>query len=332
MGSGEAWLRYCYSMNRKISIAPMLDWSDRHYRYLARLHSSDILLYTEMITTGAIIHGDRDRFLRFNKEEHPVALQLGGSDPEDLAFCSKLAEGLGYDEINLNVGCPSSRVQSGSFGACLMAEPQLVAECVAAMNSSVKIPVTVKTRIGIDEKDSYEELVEFVRCVAEAGCKVFIIHARKAWLKGLSPKENREIPPLRYDVVKQLKSDFPQLCITVNGGIKTTEDIEQHLAYADGVMIGRAAYQQPYLLAGWHQAFFDENASIPYRKAIVQSYLHYIDSQLSLGVPLQAMAKPLLGMFHSQPGGKLWRRYLSENIYKKGAGVEVLESGLELVG
>lgn len=317
--------------NRLILIAPMMDWTDRHCRYFLRLISKNSLLYTEMVTSDAILHGDQKRFLHFNEAEHPIALQLGGSDPNKLAQCAKLAEAQGYDEINLNVGCPSDRVQSGFFGACLMAKPQLVAECIRAMQDVVNIPVTVKTRIGIDDKDSYEELVHFVETIANAGCNTFIIHARKAWLEGLSPKQNRDIPPLRYDVVERLKQDFPALEIIINGGITTLDIIHQQLKLVDGVMIGREAYKHPYFIAEFDRLFFDSEEKVKTRHEIIHEYLPYVDEQLQQGVPLQAMTRHILGLFHGEPGAKVWRRYLSQNAYKQGAGVEVIEKTLELM-
>jgi len=257
-------------MNRKFSVAPMLDWTDRHERFFLRLISEHCLLYTEMVTTGALIHGDRSRHLDFNHEEHPVAIQLGGSDPTDLAQCAKMAEDHGYNEINLNVGCPSNRVQSGMFGACLMAKPELVAQCVAAMQNAVSIPVTVKHRIGIDENESVEELFEFVDVVAKSGCKTFIVHARKAWLNGLSPKQNRDIPPLRYEVVHQLKQSMPQLDIIINGGIKNLDVAQEQLQYVDGVMMGREVYHNPYILSEVDQQFYQSTKTVLSRFEIIK--------------------------------------------------------------
>ena len=267
-------------LSHRFCVAPMLDWTDSHCRYFHRLLSKNALLYTEMVTTGALIHGNSQRFLQFNSEEQPIALQLGGSNPTDLATCARIAEEFGYNEVNLNVGCPSDRVQNGRFGACLMAEPQLVGDCVAAMQAVVKIPITVKSRIGIDEHDSYEELTYFVETVAKAGCETFIIHARKAWLKGLSPKENREIPPLRYDVVFELKKNFPELEIIINGGITTLAQSAELLDSIDGVMVGREAYQNPYLLAGVDSFLFDDNTSALSREEILFELLTYIQIQL----------------------------------------------------
>ncbi|MCG3737776.1 tRNA dihydrouridine(20/20a) synthase DusA [Vibrio cincinnatiensis] len=311
-----------------LSVAPMLDWTDRHCRYFHRLLSSQTLLYTEMVTTGAIIHGKGD-FLAYNEEEHPLALQLGGSNPTDLAHCAKLAQQRGYDEINLNVGCPSDRVQNGKFGACLMAEPQLVADCVAAMKAVVDIPVTVKTRIGIDDQDSYEFLTYFITLVSErGGCEQFTIHARKAWLSGLSPKENREIPPLDYPRAYQLKKDFPHLSIAINGGVKSLVEALEHLQHVDGVMIGREAYQSPYLLAEVDQQIFGLDRPVKRRSQVVQEMYPYIEQQLSQGVYLGHITRHMLGLFQNMPGARQWRRYISENAHKPGSGVDVVEQAL----
>nr|WP_278250724.1 tRNA dihydrouridine(20/20a) synthase DusA [Shewanella sp. 4t3-1-2LB] len=309
--------------HRRFSVAPMLDWTDRHYRYFARLMSSQALLYTEMVTTGAILFGKGD-YLECNEAEHPLALQLGGSDPQALAQCARIAEERGYDEVNLNVGCPSDRVQNGRFGACLMAEPQLVADCVNAMQQQVSIPVTVKTRIGIDEQDSYPFLTDFVGKVSEAGCDTFIIHARKAWLQGLSPKENREIPPLDYPRVYQLKQDFPALNISINGGIKSWDDITQHLQQLDGVMVGREAYQNPYLLAEVDQRLFGMNRALLSRDEVVDAMLPYVAQHLQVGGRLNHITRHLTGLYQGVAGGRSWRRYLSENAHKPDAGIEVL--------
>lgn len=311
-------------VNRTFCVAPMMDWTDRHCRYFHRLISQHALLYTEMVTTGALIHGDRHRFLQFNPEENPLALQLGGSNPQDLATCAKMAEDYGYDEVNLNVGCPSERVQNGRFGACLMAEPQLVAECVAAMKQAVNIPVTVKSRIGVDDKDSYEELVNFVATIAQAGCETFIIHARKAWLSGLSPKQNRDVPPLRYDLVYQLKTDFPQLEIILNGGITTLDQAAEVLQYVDGVMMGREAYHNPYLLADVDKRFYGVQREPLSREAILELLIPYIQQQLKNEVRLNSVVRHTLGLFHGMPGGRLWRRHISENVGKLGADERVL--------
>lgn len=316
-----------YTANR-LSVAPMLDWTDRHCRYFHRLLSSQTLLYTEMVTTGAIIHGKGD-FLAYNEAEHPVALQLGGSNPADLATCAKLAAERGYDEVNLNVGCPSDRVQNGRFGACLMAEPDLVSECVAAMREVVDIPVTVKTRIGIDDQDSYEFLTKFVSTVSEkGGVDQFTIHARKAWLSGLSPKENREIPPLDYPRAYQIKKDFPHLNVAVNGGVKALEESLEHLQHLDGVMIGREAYQNPYILAQVDQLIFGLDTPVKKRKQVVEEMYPYIERQLSNGSYLGHISRHMIGLFQAMPGARQWRRYISENAHKKGAGIEVLETAL----
>ncbi|NUW68786.1 tRNA dihydrouridine(20/20a) synthase DusA [Vibrio coralliilyticus] len=319
-----------YASNR-FSIAPMLDWTDRHCRYFHRLLTSETLLYTEMVTTGAIIHGKGD-FLAYNQEEHPVALQLGGSNPQDLATCAKLAQERGYDEINLNVGCPSDRVQNGRFGACLMAEPQMVAECVAAMRDVVDVPVTVKTRIGIDDQDSYEFLTDFVSIVsAKGGCDQFTIHARKAWLSGLSPKENREIPPLDYPRAYQLKKDFAHLNIAINGGIKTLDDTKEHLTHLDGVMVGREAYQNPYILAEVDQQIFGLDKPVKKRTQVVEEMYPYIESQLEKGAYLGHITRHMLGLFQNMPGARQWRRYISENAHKPGSGIEVVETALSKI-
>ncbi len=317
-------------LDRTLSIAPMLDCTDRHCRYFLRLLSPHALLYTEMVTCGAIIHGDKEQHLGFSAEEHPLALQLGGSDPQQLAECAHIAEDYGYDEVNLNIGCPSDRVQSGRFGACLMAEPDLVAECVAAMQARVSIPVTVKTRIGIDEQDSYELLHRFVSTVAAAGCDVFIIHARKAWLQGLSPKQNREIPPLRYEVVYHLKQDFPHLHFSINGGIKTLADVQTHLAHVDGVMIGREAYHNSYMLTELERVLFS-TIDIPTREAVVAEMLPYLQRHTEQGQRLHHAVRHMIGLYLGQPNARLWRRYLSEHGCKHDAGVEVVTEALKLV-
>jgi tRNA-dihydrouridine synthase A len=318
----------------RFSVAPMLDWTDRHCRYFHRLISQHALLYTEMVTTGALVHGDPHRFLQFNAAENPVAFQLGGSNPGDLATCAKMVEEYGYDEVNLNVGCPSDRVQNGRFGACLMAEPELVADCVAAMKQAVSIPVTVKSRIGIDDRDSYEELAHFISTVANAGCETFIIHARKAWLSGLSPKENRDIPPLRYDVVYRIKQDFPQLEIILNGGITTLDQAEDCLQHVDGVMVGREVYHNPYLLADVDRRFFGDIKEPRSREAIMQLLIPYIREQLELknGVRLNSITRHILGLFHGEPGARGWRRHLSENVCKPGADINVLLDALRIRG
>ncbi|MEI7254516.1 tRNA dihydrouridine(20/20a) synthase DusA [Dickeya dadantii] len=315
----------------RFSVAPMLDWTDRHCRYFHRLLSHNALLYTEMVTTGAILHGKGD-YLAYSDEEHPLALQLGGSDPAALAQCAVLAEQRGYDEINLNVGCPSDRVQNGRFGACLMAEAQLVADCVTAMRERVDIPVTVKTRIGIDDQDSYAFLCDFIRTVSEqGGCDTFIVHARKAWLSGLSPKENREIPPLDYPRVYQLKRDFPSLTLAINGGVKTLAEARQHLQHVDGVMVGREAYQNPGMLAQVDRELFGADSAAPDQADVVRAMYPYIERELSAGASLGHITRHMLGLFQGLPGARQWRRYLSENAHKPGADAAVVERALALV-
>lgn len=318
-------------LNSTFSVAPMLDWTDRHERYFLRLISQHALLYTEMVTTGAIIFGDRDRYLQFNNEEQPVSLQLGGSDVKHLAECTKIAEDYGYDEVNLNLGCPSNRVQNGSFGACMMAEPELVGECISAMQQAVKIPVSAKTRIGIDDKDSFEELVHFVGTLHEAGCENFVIHARKAILNGLSPKENRTIPPLKYDVVYKIKELFPQCHISLNGGVKTLGDTLQHLKHVDGVMMGREAYHNPYLLSEVDRLIFNDDHTVLTRHQLVESMFPYIEKEMAKGVRLQSIVRHILGVFQGVKGTKAWKRYLSENAHKADAGLDVLKHALALV-
>ena len=309
----------------------MLDWSDRHCRVFWRGLTQEALLYTEMVTTGALLHAEPARFLTFSEAEHPIALQLGGSDPEALAQCSRLAEEFGYDEVNLNCGCPSDRVQNGMFGACLMAQPQRVADCIKAMQDATSLPVTVKHRIGIDDMESYEEMVNFVRPIAETGCQTFIVHARKAWLQGLSPKENREIPPLHYDYVYRLKQDFPELEIIINGGIQTLKECEEHLQNVDGVMVGRAAYHTPLMLNQVDQRLYGSNAPVVDGVTALQRFFPYVEEQLSAGTPLQHMSRHVLGLFQGIPGARQFRRYISENAHKKGAGIEVLEQALTCV-
>src|SRR5437773_2652769 len=301
----------------RICVAPMMDWTDRHCRYFLRQVSSRARLYTEMITTGALIHGDVDRHLAFSKEEHPVALQLGGSEPNELATCAKMGEEYGYDEINLNIGCPSERVQKGAFGACLMAEPQLVADCVAAIKSQTKLPVTVKHRIGIDSVEAYDFVRDFVATVAKAGCRTFIVHARNAVLKGLSPKENREIPPLKYDYVYRLKADFPELEIVINGGINTWADITNHLAYVDGAMLGRAAYHNPWLLA-------DPGKTRPQVVRAMYEYAKNVES-------LRHVTRHMLGLYHGHKKARLWRRLLSDADRLRPNRPELLLEALEAV-
>ncbi|MCK5896513.1 MAG: tRNA dihydrouridine(20/20a) synthase DusA [Cocleimonas sp.] len=309
----------------------MLDWTDRHERYFLRLMSQHAMLYTEMVTTGALIYGDRDRYLQFNDEEQPVALQLGGSDPKALVQCAKMAEDYGYNEVNINVGCPSERVQKGAFGACLMAEPQLIAECIDAMRSNVSIPITVKNRLGIDKQNEEQSLRQFIDVVSLSGCNTFIIHARKAWLKGLSPKENRQIPPLNYELVYQIKREYPQLEIILNGGIKTLEESQYHLRHVDGVMLGREVYHNPYVMIQVDADIYNIARPIASRKQLLHQYFSYIEEKLVEGVPLKHMSRHLLGLFQGQAGAKAWRRYISENAHKKGADITVLQRAMDKV-
>lgn len=315
----------------RLSVAPMMDWTDRHDRYFLRLITRHARLYTEMITTGALIHGDRDRLLRFDAAEHPVALQVGGSDPDAMARAAAFAQAWGYDEVNVNVGCPSDRVRSGRFGACLMAEPETVAACVAAMRRAADLPVTVKCRIGIDDQQGYGPFRRFVDTVADAGCGAFLVHARKAWLNGLSPKENRDIPPLDYPMVHRLKADRPDLAVVLNGGIGTLAQAEAQLGSVDGVMIGRAAYRTPMILAEADRRLFDPTAPVAEPVDIVRRFLPYIDAETRAGTPLIAITRHILGVFHGRAGGRQWRRHLSENAPRKGAGVAVVEDALALV-
>ena len=305
----------------------MMDWSDRHCRYFWRLLSQNALMYTEMVTTGALIHGDRERFLHYDAAEHPLALQLGGSDPEDLAQCARWAADAGYIEANLNCGCPSDRVQNGAFGACLMATPELVRDCVQAMNES-GLRITVKHRIGIDDMDSYDEFRDFVATVAEGGCDTFIVHARKAWLQGLSPKENREIPPLNYPWVYRLKKELPSLSIVINGGIETIEDCKTHLEHVDGVMLGRAAYHHPWLLSEVDAQLFATPPPHHSRERIIEALLPYIEQELSAGTRLNQITRHLLGLYQQVPGARRFRRVLSERAHRPGAGTEVLMAAL----
>ena len=310
-----------------VAVAPMMDWTDRHCRYFLRLVSPNVELYTEMVTAAAIHHGDADRLLAFDDSEHPVVVQLGGSDPDLMQRAAVESARRGYDEININVGCPSDRVQSGQFGACLMATPEVVADCFRAMQSAVDAPVTVKTRIGIDDQDSEAFLYRFVETLAEAGCRRFIVHARIAILEGLSPKENRSVPPLNYERVFKLKQDFPELSIMLNGGLRSVADVERVLPRVDGVMIGREAYHNPWILAELDQ-WLGVTDELPDRLAIVARMLPYIEEQLASGVKLGSMTRHMLGLFAGQPGARAWRRYLSENAFRRGAGVDVIESAL----
>jgi tRNA-dihydrouridine synthase A len=308
----------------------MMDWTDRHCRAFHRLMTRHALLYTEMVTAAAVLHGDRVRLLAHNDSDRPVALQLGGSEPAALAEAAAIGEGFGYDEINLNIGCPSDRVQEGRFGACLMAEPELVAQCVAGMQRRVSIPVTVKCRIGIDAQDSEADLQCFIDAVANAGCRTVIVHARKAWLDGLSPKENREIPPLDYDRVYRLKASRPELAIVINGGIEDLDAAAEHLHHVDGVMLGRAAYQTPYILAEVDRRFFDETVSPLSRAEIIERLLPYAQSHVAAGGRLNNIARHVLGLYHGQPRARAFRRHLSERAVKDGAGVEVLIEALRI--
>ncbi len=311
-----------------LSVAPMMDWTDRHCRYFMRLLNPSVLLYTEMVTAAAVVHGDADRLLRFNDAEHPLALQLGGSDPDQMAQATRTAAAFAFDEINVNVGCPSDRVQSGEFGACLMARPDVVAECLGAMHAETDAPVTVKSRIGIDDHDSDAFLWHFVETVANAGCRKFIVHARIAILEGLSPKENRSVPPLNYDRVYRLKQDFPELEIVINGGLTSIDAVEEVLQHVDGAMIGRQAYHQPYFLAELSH-HFDADWPLPDRRAIVNQMLPYVESMLAQGVSLNHITRHMLGLFAAQPGARAWRRYISEHAFGEGAGTEVLVDALK---
>ena len=317
-------------LDHKFCVAPMMEWTDRHSRFFHRLLSARALLYTEMVTAEAVLHGDRERLLGFSPEEHPVALQLGGSDPARLAEAAAIGADYGYDEINLNVGCPSDRVQEGRFGACLMAEPALVADCVAAMRARVRVPVTVKCRIGIDDQDSEADLERFVTAVAGAGCRTFIVHARKAWLEGLSPRENREVPPLDYGRVYRLKAAHPELEIVINGGITSLGAAEAHLEKVDGVALGRAAYQTPYLLAEVDVRLFRADRAPPSRRTVIEALLPYVERHLRAGGRLNNVARHILGLYHGQPRARAYRRHLSERAPRAGAGVAVLEEALRI--
>ena len=318
-------------LDRRICVAPMMERTDRHDRVFLRLISRRSLLYSEMISTGAIVHGGRTDLLAFDPTEHPVALQVGGADPAELAECARIAATFGYGEINLNVGCPSNRVQNARFGACLMADPALVAACVRAMVTAAPLPVTVKCRIGIDARDSFAELLDFARQTADAGCVSLIVHARKAWLKGLSPRENREVPPLRHDMVYRLKDAMPDLEIVINGGVADLDAVADHLTRVDGVMIGRAAYENPYLLAGVDRRFFGETYPVPSRERVIEALLPYIDRQCAHGVPLSRITRHILGLFNGQPGARAWRRTLSETARLPNAGPEVVRQALDQV-
>ena len=315
----------------KFSVAPMMEWTDRHCRVFHRQLTRQALLYTEMVTAEAILHGKRDRLLAFDPSEHPVALQLGGSDPARLAAAAEIGASFGYDEINFNCGCPSNRVQSGRFGACLMAEPDLVAQCVRAMRAAVKIPVTVKCRIGIDDQDSEADFQRFIDTVADAGCATFIVHARKAWLQGLSPKENREVPPLDHARVFRLKAALPDLDIILNGGLETWQQIEAALGNVDGVMLGRVAYQRPYdVLAGVDRRLFGLDVETPSRRAVLEGLMPYVAAQLDAGEKLASITRHVLGLYHGTPGGRQFRRHLSERAHKPGAGIAVLREAIDI--
>lgn len=307
----------------------MMDWSDRHCRFFWRLLSGRARLYTEMLTTGALIHGDRNRFLRFSAEELPLALQLGGSDPTDLARCAQWAEQWGFSEVNLNCGCPSDRVQNGAFGACLMAEPERVRDGVRAMRDACSIPVTVKHRIGIDAMESYGELCDFVGTVASGGCQVFIVHARKAWLKGLSPKENREVPPLNYPWVYRLKRDYPQLTMVINGGIDSIDECSEHLTHVDGVMLGRSIYHNPWLLARVEPVVFNAPATVHSREDAIEKLLPYVERELKNGARLNQISRHILGLYQQVPGARKFRRLLSEQAHRDGASVETLRAAID---
>jgi tRNA-dihydrouridine synthase A len=310
-------------IQHRFCVAPMMEWTDRHCRYFMRLLSQRAFLYTEMVTADAVIHGDRERLLGFDVSEHPVALQVGGSDPKKLARAARIGQQHGYDEINLNVGCPSDRVQSGRFGACLMSEPDIVGDCIAAMGESVDIPVTVKCRIGIDHQDAEESLDLFIDRVAEAGCKIFVVHARKAWLEGLSPKENRSIPPLDHNRVHRLKRRRPELNIIVNGGLESIAEAEAHLDHVDGVMLGRAAYQDPYLLAEVDRRIFSEATQVRSRVEVLDAFVPYVEQELKKGIRLNQITRHILGLLHGCPRARAFRRVLSEKAHLPGAGLDV---------
>lgn len=306
------------ALDRRCSVAPMVNWTHRHQRFFMRIITSDALLYTEMVTTGAVLRGDAAGILQHDPAEHPVALQLGGNDPKQLAICARIGQDMGYAEINLNLGCPSERVQNGAFGACLMAEPGLVADCYSAMQDAVNIPVTVKHRTGVDNLDAYELLVAFVATIANAGCSTFIVHARKAILTGLSPRQNRQVPPLKIDWVYALKREFPQLEIILNGGITDLSQAVAHLQKVDGVMLGRAAYHDPFMMADVGRQIFNRSYATPSRAAVFQAYADYVSEEIGNGTPLNRLMGPTLGLFSGMKGAKAWRRFLSENMHQKG--------------
>ncbi len=316
-------------INRTFCVAPMLDCTDRHERYLARLISKHTVLYTEMITTGALLFGDTARFLDYDQAEHPVALQLGGSEPDAMVKSAELVQKWGYDEVNINVGCPSDRVQSGRFGACLMESPELVAQNVKQMQAAVDIPVTVKCRIGVDDQEPREALWALVDASANAGCQTFLVHARKAWLKGLSPKENRDVPPLDYPLVYDLKNDFPELEIVINGGINTIEACHQHLEHVDGVMMGREAYSNPYIMAQVDQAFYGEQQPPRTRDEVLAEYIAYADQRLDNGSRLNHLSKHVVGLYHGEPRSRLWRRHISQNAHIPGSNTDVLRAAYQ---
>lgn len=314
-----------------LAVAPMMAWTDRHCRYLFRRVTRRTMLYSEMVTTGAVLHGDRERLLGFDPDEHPLALQLGGAEPDALAECARIAAGFGYDEVNLNIGCPSDRVRSGRFGACLMAEPETVARCVAAMREAAPLPVSVKSRLAIDDQEEWPALRRFVGTVAGAGCARFIVHARKAWLNGLSPEQNRTVPPLRHALVHRLKAEYPHLDVTINGGIEDLDAAAAHLGQVDGVMIGRAAYRDPYLLAEADRRFFGDDRAEPSRAEVVAAMLPYIEAQLGRGRRLHAVTRHMISLFQGVPGARNWRRILSTEVHAEGAGPEVIERALDAV-
>jgi tRNA-dihydrouridine synthase A len=309
--------------SHRFCVAPMMEWTDRHCRYFLRLISRRTFLYTEMVTAEAVLHGDRERLLGFDASEHPVALQLGGSEPEKLAEASRIGEGFGYDEINLNIGCPSDRVQSGQFGACLMAEPDLVARCIETMAAAVSVPVTAKCRIGIDDQDAEASLDRFIDTIADAGCKTFVVHARKAWLQGLSPKENRDVPPIDHGRVWRLKQRRPDLEIILNGAINSVAEAQIHLQHVDGVMLGRAAYADPYLLAEVDRALYGADDTPPSRIEVLDKFQPYIEEELARGTRLNQMTRHILGLFHGQPRARAFRRVLAENAHLPGAGLDI---------
>ena len=313
-----------FTNSHKVSVAPMMDWTDRHCRYFHRLLSPNAYLYTEMVTTNALIHGDKDRFLRFDASEHPIALQLGGNDPKDMALCAEMAQNYNYDSVDINCGCPSDRVQSGAFGACLMNEPETVAACVKEMGKAVDIPVTLKCRIGIDDSEDFDFLDRFISINAEAGCEIFIIHARKAWLKGLSPKENREIPPLKYDIVQQIKEKYPELHISLNGGIKDVQAVSEHIKTFDGVMIGREAYQNPLFLHALEKLLYPDTAAIDINDVLTKMANYADEQRKQYGTPLKSISRHMIGLFSGTRGAKHWRRQIAERAHADDAKGQLL--------